>query len=141
MKDFIWKASKREVNVRSLFNDPWEVFYIPEKTLPSLCKVDSFSADPAKYKLAKVRYKRVSRYVAEENKGTGFVIEAGAEYIIPFYLIYLRVTGCGNDPIFKVVKSVALEDGNFTYELGSDEASATFNAWRSEERRVGKECS
>lgn len=129
MKDFIWKASKRALPIKDLYDDTYQVFYIPESIVPKLCKITSFEKDPAKFAGEKVKVKMVTEYVAEYNKETGFVIEEGAEYIIPLYYNYLAATNCGNDPIFKVYKSVSLEDGEFSYVPGSDEATEKLNDW------------
>lgn len=128
MADFIWKASKKAVKARELYNDTFEVFYIPESALSQLSKVDSFAKEPEKYEGAKVKIKRVSEFMAKEHE-SGFIIEEGADVIIPLYYMYLQVTGCGNEPTFSVYKSYTVEGRFFSIEPASEKAMEQFDAW------------
>lgn len=126
MKDFIWKASKRAMTAKELF-DYGRVFYIPESVVPKLCKISSFEKDPTKVD-RNLKIKMVTKHVVTHEEHRGFVVEEGAESIIPFYELYRRADhDC--EPDMYVYKSVALENGNFTYVPGSKEATESLKAW------------
>ena len=129
MKDFIWKASKRALKATDLFKDPYQVFYVLESCLPKLCSIDSLDIEPGKYNGKSVKIKKVTEYIAKANETTGFVIEEGAEFIIPLYYIYLHVTSCGNEPIFEAVTSVTLKNGEFSCVQASESATKQLKMW------------
>lgn len=127
MKDFIWKASKRAMTTKELF-DYGRVFYIPESVVPKLCKISSFEKDPTKVD-RHLKIKMVTKHVVTRKEHRGFVVEEGAEFIIPFYYLYLSVNNCGYSPELVVYKSVSLENGNFVFVPGAEETTENLKAW------------
>lgn len=129
MKEYVWQKSKRLINSKELFKNVYKVFYVPESIVEKLCRISEFEKDPVKFDGGKVKIKMVTDNIAEHEKSTGFVIEEGAEFIIPLYFSYLRATGCSVKPIVVFYKSVSLNGGNFKFVYGTEEATNNFNDW------------
>lgn len=128
MREYIWQKSKRLINSKELFNNVHKVFYVPDSIVEKLCRTSDFEKDPVKFDGEKVKIKMVTDNITE-HESTGFVIEEGAEFIIPLYFSYLRAIHCSNEPIIIIYKSVSLKEGKFAFVYGTEQSTNNFNTW------------
>lgn len=129
MKDYIWQTQNEVINLKDVCNTI-HLVYVYEDIIKHIDKVDliSFYKEPEKYSKIKLKLKEVSDHITEHDK-IGYVVEKGAELLVPLYYIFLSVNHCGDDPEIVLVKSVALEDGNFSYILAQDDVKEMFKKW------------
>lgn len=132
MKDYIWKSSERVMTALELNEFSHNMFYIPETEVEKLCQTNSFAKNPKEYEGIKGKIKRVTKKVTD-YESTGLVVEQGAEHIVPFYYLYSQV--CGTGPQLVAYKSVALNDGAFSFVRGSEDANLKLQEWNKQIRR------
>ena len=129
MKDYIWQTTNEVINLKDVCNTS-NLVYVYEDVIKHIDKVDlvSFYKEPEKYSKIKLKLKEVTDYITDHDK-IGFVVEKGAELLVPLYYIFLSVDHCGNDPELVLVKSVSLENGDFSYVLAPDDVKDKFKKW------------
>ena len=132
MKDFIWKTTNEVINLKDVCNTS-HLVYVYEDIIKHIDKVDlvSFYKEPEKFSKIKLKLKEVTEYITDIDK-VGFVIEKGAELLVPLYYIFLSVDHCGDDPEIVLVKSVSLENGDFSFVLATDDVKDKFKEWSEE---------